>query len=88
MKKISAQKTNDAISLLHQGFSTRKVASRLGISKGTVYKIEKAHIPNRDKSKGGRPKLLSTQQEHYIVRKITSGDLDTAVCWNYFILFK
>jgi len=79
MKKISVQKTNDAISLLNQGFSAQKVASHLGISTGMVSKIEKTRIPNREKSKGGRPKLLSAQNEHYIVRKITSGGLDTAV---------
>lgn len=79
MKTTSPQKINDAISLLHQGISYRNVASRLSISKSMVSKIQKTHFPGRKSPQGGRPRLISTRQENLIIRKIVSGELDTAV---------
>lgn len=79
MKKTSAQKTTDAVSLLLQGHSYSKVAARLSVSKATIYRIKKAHLPGVGGAKVGRPPVLSVQQVRHIVRKITSGQLDTAV---------
>jgi transposase len=79
MKKISAEKAINAICLLQRGYSYNKVASQLSMSKATVRRIKKAHLPDLGPAPAGRPKLLSNHQIRYIVRKVTSGQLDTAV---------
>ena len=79
MKKTSAQKTISAIYMLEQGHSLSKVAAKLSLSKATVQRIRKAHLSRLVQRKPGYPKLLSVQQTRQIVRKITSGQLDTAV---------
>jgi transposase len=79
MKKTSTQKTRDAVSLLLQGHSYSKVAARLSISKATVHRIKKLHLPGGGRAQAGRPRLLGAQQVRHIVRKATSGQLDTAV---------
>src|SRR5262249_19516605 len=68
----------NAISLLEKGHSSRSVAEKVGISETTVNKIRKTRLSNLDKSKGGRPPLLSAQEERYIMRSITSGEYGTA----------
>ena len=79
MKKISSQRVIDAVSLLQKGFSYNFVASRLSLSKTTIHRIKKKHLPDVKNVLPGRPPLLSVQQTRSIVRKITSGQLDTAV---------
>ncbi len=78
MRKTS-QKTNDAISLLQQGYSCSQVAERLSVSVATAIRIRKEHFPGLDKPKGGRPPSLSEQDKRKVVRQITSGKFDTAV---------
>ena len=79
MKQISEQTTSDILTLLSQGLSTREIARRAGVSKSTVSNIRTAHLPGESTSKGGRPNRLSTREKRLIVRKITSGEYDTAV---------
>jgi transposase len=56
-----------------------EIASRLSVSKGSVYKIKQTFVPSRVGCASGRPRCLSYRQESFIVRKVTSGELDTAV---------
>jgi len=79
MQKISNQKRTDAVALLNQGLSYKKIAAKLSISKSTVRNIRKSLAPARQNPRAGRPKLLSSRDEQFIIRKITSGEADTAV---------
>ena len=78
MKKISEQKTYDILAHLRQGLSTRQATKRVGVSKSMVSNVRKRQLQDTVTSKGGRPSLLSTNQKRLIVRKITSGECDTA----------
>ena len=78
MKKTSEQKVADILALLQQGVSIREVARRVPVSKSLVSKIRQKHSITTKTSKGGRPPKLSVQTKRLIVRKITSGECDTA----------
>ena len=78
MKKTSEQKVADILALLQQGVSIRKVARRVPVSKSLVSKIRQKHSITTKTSKVGRPPKLSVQTKRLIVRKITSGECDTA----------
>ena len=78
MKKTSEQKVADILALLQQGVSIREVAPRVPVSKSLVSKIRQKHSITTKTSKGGRPPKLSVQTKRLIVRKITSGECDTA----------
>src|SRR5262249_22552089 len=56
MKKICEQKENNVVSLLQQGYSYNHIALRLSISKSTVRRISKSHLPGRQTLASGRPK--------------------------------
>lgn len=79
MKQISSSTTDSIVALLHQGLSTREVAKRVGISQSTVVKVAREHVPERSGVKAGRPGKLTQRQKNLIVRKVTSGQVDTAV---------
>ena len=79
MKKISPNKITNVISLLNQGFSYNMVAARLSLSKATVHRIKKVHLPYHNHAQPGRPKSLTPQQEQLIVQKLISRELDNAV---------
>ena len=81
MRPISSTTTANIVALLNQDLSTREIAVRTGVSHWTVYHIKKEHLPGRKGKKSGRPAVLSVsvRQRRLIVRKVTSGQLDTAV---------
>ena len=79
MRKLSPQVVSDITSLLQMGLSLNEIARRMSVSKGSVQNIKQAFVPNRVGCASGRPRLLSGCQERLLVRKITSGELDTAV---------
>ena len=68
----------DILALLQQGVSIREVARRVTVSKSLVSKIRQKHSITTKTSKGGRPPKLSVQTKRLIVRKITSGECNTA----------
>ncbi len=78
MKKTSEQKVADILALLQQGLSIRKIAKRVSVSKTLVFNIRQDHSIDTMTSKGGRPPKLSAQTKRLIVRKITSGECNTA----------
>ena len=79
MRKFPPQLVSDVTSLLHQGLSLNEIARKLSVSKGYVHKIKQKCAPDRVGCAAGRRKLLSDRQESLVVRKITSGEVDTAV---------
>lgn len=79
MHPLSKQTQLDVISQLQNGKSIRKIANNLGISKSAVQKIRANQLSDLPKSNGGRPAKLSSQAKRYCVKKITTGNLNTAV---------
>ena len=70
---------NNILSLLEKGNSIRDIAKKHHVSKSKIQKIRVKHFPNRAASVGGRPKKLSLQNKHFLVREITSGCSKTGV---------
>jgi transposase len=78
MRSLPPQTISAAISLLQSGHTTRETASRLNVGKSTVARLRKIHLGGLEKPKTGPRNKLSSQQKRLIVRKITSGEVDTA----------
>jgi transposase len=78
MKKASRQKITHVISLLQQGHSYSQIAISLSLSKATICRIKKKHLPNIHCSLPGRPRRLDARQIRLTIRHITSGRIDTA----------
>ena len=79
MREITSEQRNRTVSLLKSGKSNRKVAESIGVSRGTVVNVEKFSWPDRERSKGGRPKVLSPADQRYCVRLVTKQGIDNAV---------
>ena len=79
MHKLSPRLIQDAISLLHQNLSMSEIARRLSVSIGSIHNIKQKFVSNRVGRAPGRRRLLTDRQENLIVRKIASGQMDTAV---------
>ena len=78
MKRISEQKTSNVVALLNEGLSVRSIAARMGVSKSTVSRIRRSVSHGNEMPRGGRPALLTVREKRLVVRKITSGECDTA----------
>src|SRR4051794_36566630 len=76
MKPLSSTTINN---IVNQDLSTREIANRTGVSQNTIYNIKMKHLPRRKGKKSGRPSILKTRRQRLILRKITSGQLNTAV---------
>lgn len=79
MHSLSVNIKNNALSLLQQGLSVRKVADKCQISKSSVQKLRKKVLPNLCLPSSGRPTKLSAQNKRFCIRAITSGGLETSV---------
>ena len=60
-------------------FLIREVAERLGLGKSTVGRILAENKSDVERSKGGRPGLLSVTDKNYCVQKVTLYCEDSAV---------
>ena len=78
MHKISANTQKNIVHLLQNEATIRETARSTQASIGTVAKIRKNNLNSVKILKRGRKKALSTCQKRYLVRKITSGQIDTA----------
>lgn len=78
MKQTPKIVENSALSLLADGLSLRKVAQMTGLSRGTIHRISKRKITERQVNKGGRPTLLTEVNKRYCVQQITKGMAGTA----------
>jgi transposase len=79
MARITEDTVLRTISRLNNGQSTREATRGLHVSQSTVSRIQRRRVPENKRRKVGRPRALSMQQRRLIVRKITSGQFDTAV---------
>ncbi|KAG1128602.1 hypothetical protein G6F37_013303 [Rhizopus arrhizus] len=79
MKQVPQDMVFQAISLLKQDNSVRKVEELTGLSKGTVGRLRKTHCAGVMKPNIGRPKVLSAADERYCVRQVTKNRVPIAV---------
>jgi len=59
MKDISSTQYSQVISLLQDGYSCRKIATKTGLGKSTVHEISQKFYLDKENHKGGRPSKLS-----------------------------
>jgi transposase len=82
MRETTDDKINSVISLLKNGTSTRKIATRVGVSVATVSRIRNKFqvVPDGDMAiKMGRPTVLDGRMVRTIVKYIVVEKLGTAV---------
>lgn len=77
MPKLNNARKTSIISHLKKGSSLKKISSKFGVDKSTVSRIKKANNI-RTTNKPGRPRKLSARDEKYCVKKIVSGEAQTA----------
>lgn len=78
MLSISSNTQLEILSLLQSGFSSRHIAEQCHVSKTTVHKICKQHLPGLKMPHADRPSKLSPQDKRICIRSITSGKFETA----------
>jgi transposase len=78
MPHLSKQIQQNIHSLLQQGFSTRQVANRCGVSQSTVQRLRMSNPTRIAKPLPGHPRKLSTQDVNACIRAVTSGRIETA----------
>ncbi|KAG0183679.1 hypothetical protein DFQ28_001390, partial [Apophysomyces sp. BC1034] len=78
MIPISQEKQDNIRSLTLQGFSIRKIAQRIGISRTTVSNYQKAMKDRPEKASGGRPPAFSEADCRVIARRIGTGEYHNA----------
>ena len=78
MKKLSVEKRDSVLQLLESGMSLCEIAKRASVGRVTIDNIRKEIIPDTKMSANGRPRKLSAQDKHRIVRLVTSGKAGTA----------
>lgn len=79
MNPITSSQKQNALSLLLSGYSTRQVASKTGLGKSTIARINKELEGDKENCKAGRPSKLSPRDRRTIFHQITTGQLDNAV---------
>jgi transposase len=79
MKQISAAERNSILAHIDNGLSDRKIAAEVKLSRSTVKNMRRLYRPDLPTAKPGRPAKLSAQNKRFLVRSVTSGELDTAV---------
>ena len=79
MRPLSIDIRNNIINQLQKGFSTREIADNAHVHHSTVARLRKTALPLLKTSKGGRKPIINGRSRRLLVRKITSGEVDTAV---------
>src|SRR2546426_1119685 len=82
MPQLSAEKRAKVIALLEEGFSARYIAHVEKIHYATVYRIKKRIELTggyENKSRPGRPRLLTGRDERKALRLIISNEVSTAI---------
>ena len=81
---ITIEERVRAITLLEEGYSSRKVAKKLGnnINHTSILRLKKKYEETgsvKDKKRIGHPSILTKRNERTIIRRIMSNDCTTAV---------
>ncbi len=79
MRPLSIDIRTNIINQLQKSFSTLEIADKAHVHHSTVARLRKTVLPLLKTSKGGRKPILNGRSRRLLVRKITSGEVDTAV---------
>ena len=79
MLKLNRETTSQALVLLSSGFSLRKIAKKIGVSKTTLSRYAAKKGISLVAKSPGRPQKLSIRSERALVRSAESGMFKTAV---------
>lgn len=79
MKKTSENKVKEVLHYAKKGMSVRAVARKTGLHYSTISRICNSKIPERQKNRGGRKALITSETKRRISRLVQSGAMDTAV---------
>ena len=82
MVYLSTEQRSRIYALLEEGFPSRYVADKEGVSQSTVIRIKQRKDATgtfKNKSKVGRPRLLTGRYERKVLRFITTGECTNAV---------
>ena len=85
MRPISAAKHSSVLSLLEKGYSHCQIYDKTGVNMGTISRIGREVITNKENNSGGHPAKLSAHDKQSILHQITTGKLDNAVQATNFI---
>src|SRR6266481_7106296 len=78
MHPLSLETHCNITSMLENGYSVWKIASRLGVGKSTIGEIcSQLTLPLKE-NLGGHPSILSSQDKQHLVCLVTTGGADTA----------
>jgi hypothetical protein len=69
---------NDIKSAIAAGRESSDIAQELGITYATVNKYANKYFPAREKSKGGRPAVITARTKNYVRIQVLQGHLRTA----------
>ena len=76
-KPLSREVEKNILSVLHRGCSHREIARSLHVSVGVVHNLCQLHLPNTNRSCGGRPRIMSRAEERTCVLEMVKGRVGT-----------
>ena len=82
MVYLSIEQRSRIYALLEEGYPSRYVADKEGVSQSTVIRIKQCKVTTgtfKNKPKVGRPRLLTGRHERKVLRFITTGECTNAV---------
>ena len=78
MKPLTSTQKDNVLSLLKTSTSYWKIAAQTGVSKSKATVLAKEAYPDKENLPAGRPKKLSSVDEHAIIKQITTGKAENA----------
>ena len=72
-KPLSREVKENVLSMLHRGYSHRKIARSLHVSVGALHNLRQLHLPNANCSCGGRPRIMTRAEERTCVLEMVRG---------------
>lgn len=79
MRSLPDAKLNDILALLDQGLPGRKIAQQTGVSHITVNRMRDEFRKSAEKSRGGRPRVLTPTDRRNVARIVAIGKAKNAV---------
>ena len=83
-RRLTEQERGIAIGLIRQGQTLRSVGRQLGVTQSVIWRLNNRYQQTgnvRDRARPGRPRVLTQQQEHFVVlaawreRTATANDI-------------
>ena len=76
-KPLFREVKENIFSMLHTGCSHREIIRSLYVSVGAVHNLCQFHLPNANRSCGGRPRIMNRAKERICVLEMVRGRVGT-----------